>query len=69
MPKDRRDGRWGIYLFKRGFGGELEYYVGAFDFVYHPALYSVTQLVARYSSVDALARLSERFPSRLGGLR
>ncbi len=39
IPKDRTDDLWGVYIFKRGFGGEVEYYVGAYDYVYRPWLY------------------------------
>ncbi len=35
----RRDGLWGVYRFKRGFGGNLAYSIGAFDFVYDRPLY------------------------------
>jgi len=35
----RRDGLWGVYRFKRGFGGRVVRYVGAWDYVYRPALY------------------------------
>jgi lipid II:glycine glycyltransferase (peptidoglycan interpeptide bridge formation enzyme) len=35
----RNDGLWGVYRFKRGFGGRLVRYVGAFDRVYNPLLY------------------------------
>lgn len=35
----RRDGLWGVYRFKRGFGGRLVRSVGAWDRVYNPALY------------------------------
>lgn len=27
---------WGVYLFKRGFGGEVTRFIGAFDYVYSP---------------------------------
>ncbi|MBI2952864.1 MAG: peptidoglycan bridge formation glycyltransferase FemA/FemB family protein [Chloroflexi bacterium] len=30
---------WGVYLFKRGFGGQVVRYAGAFDYVYSPAQY------------------------------
>jgi lipid II:glycine glycyltransferase (peptidoglycan interpeptide bridge formation enzyme) len=33
------DGLWGVYRFKRGFGGELKRAVQAMDRVYHPLLY------------------------------
>lgn len=41
---DRSDGLWGVYRFKRGFGGELKRTVGAWDRVYQPLLYKVYQL-------------------------
>ena len=33
------DGLWGVYRFKRGFGGELKRAAQAMDRVYHPLLY------------------------------
>jgi peptidoglycan pentaglycine glycine transferase (the first glycine) len=35
----RRDGLWGVYRFKRGFGGQYMQSVGAYDYVYNPLLY------------------------------
>jgi peptidoglycan pentaglycine glycine transferase (the first glycine) len=35
----RHDGLWGVYRFKRGFGGELKRAVQAVDRVYNPLLY------------------------------
>jgi lipid II:glycine glycyltransferase (peptidoglycan interpeptide bridge formation enzyme) len=35
----RGDGLWGVYRFKRGFGGRLVRTVGAWDLVYAPARY------------------------------
>ncbi len=35
----RHDGLWGIYRFKRGFGGEVQRAAQAVDRVYHPLLY------------------------------
>ncbi len=35
----RRDGLWGVYRFKRGFGGRLVRNVGAWDRVYAPVRY------------------------------
>ena len=35
---NRRDGLWGVYRFKRGFGGELVRSVGAWDRSYNPSL-------------------------------
>jgi lipid II:glycine glycyltransferase (peptidoglycan interpeptide bridge formation enzyme) len=34
-------GLWGVYRFKRGFGGQVARSLGAFDFVYHRPLYWV----------------------------
>ena len=36
---ERRDGLWGVYRFKRGFGGALVRTVGAWDKVYAPVQY------------------------------
>lgn len=35
----RNDGLWGVYRFKRGFGGELKRSAGAWDKVYNPLIY------------------------------
>ena len=35
----KRDGLWGVYRFKRGFGGELKRAAQAMDRVYNPVLY------------------------------
>lgn len=37
----RSDGLWGVYRFKRGFGGRLVRSVGAWDRIYKPGLYSL----------------------------
>jgi len=37
--EQRHDGLWGVYRFKRGFGGEVKQAIGAFDYVYQPWLY------------------------------
>ena len=44
---ERYDGLWGVYRFKRGYGGSLTRSVGAFDRVYNPALYRFYQLLAK----------------------
>jgi peptidoglycan pentaglycine glycine transferase (the first glycine) len=36
---ERGDGLWGVYRFKRGFGGRVVRYAGAYDRVYNPVLY------------------------------
>ena len=38
---ERSDGLWGVYRFKRGFGGELRRSAGPWDRVYHQRLYSL----------------------------
>ena len=44
----RRDGLWGVYRFKRGFGGRVVRSAGAFDCVYSRPLYFLfTQLLER----------------------
>lgn len=37
----RADGLWGVYRFKRGFGGELRRSAGAWDRIYYPWLYAI----------------------------
>ena len=44
----RSDGLWGVYRFKRGFGGELVRSIGAWDRVYHPRRYALFQQLARW---------------------
>jgi len=41
---NRSDGLWGVYRFKRGFGGEIRRTVGAWDRIYRSALYSLVKL-------------------------
>ena len=38
---ERSDGLWGVYRFKRGFGGEVQRTIGTFDRVYQPLLYKL----------------------------
>ncbi|HEY5982838.1 MAG TPA: peptidoglycan bridge formation glycyltransferase FemA/FemB family protein [Anaerolineales bacterium] len=49
--EDRNDGLWGVYRFKRGFGGELRRAAQAVDRVYNPLLYRLYLL--RTSAPDA----------------
>lgn len=44
---DRSHGLWGVYRFKRGFGGELKRVCGPWDKVYKPALYLIYTLRAK----------------------
>ena len=56
----QKGGLWGVYRFKRGFGGEVVYYVGAYDFVYSPLMYRAMNLaMARLGSLERLARLED----------
>ena len=41
---ERHDDLWGVYRFKRGFGGKLTRFVGAFDRAYDPLLYKAYEL-------------------------
>jgi len=43
----RRDGLWGVYRFKRGFGGRLVRSVGAWDRVYAPLRYRLYAAAVR----------------------
>ncbi len=40
---DRHDGLWGVYRFKRGFGGQIQRTVGAADRVYNKFVYKLYQ--------------------------
>lgn len=40
----RSDGLWGVYRFKRGFGGQLRRARGPWDRVYHPVWYAMYRL-------------------------
>jgi lipid II:glycine glycyltransferase (peptidoglycan interpeptide bridge formation enzyme) len=42
---DRQDGLWGVYRFKRGFGGRVRRSVGTWDRVYNPPLYRVYRML------------------------
>lgn len=39
----RQDGLWGVYRFKRGFGGQIKRTIGTFDRVYNKRLYGLYQ--------------------------
>ncbi len=42
--EQRQDGLWGVYRFKRGFGGQWLQSIGAYDYVYNPLLYQLYRL-------------------------
>jgi lipid II:glycine glycyltransferase (peptidoglycan interpeptide bridge formation enzyme) len=43
--EQRSDGLWGIYRFKRGFGGELQRSMGAWDHPLQPLIYAIYRSV------------------------
>lgn len=47
QEKDSHDGLWGVYRFKRGFGGEIKRSVGSWDRVYHQGLYQLYTLMMK----------------------
>jgi peptidoglycan pentaglycine glycine transferase (the first glycine) len=46
--EERSDGLWGVYRFKRGFGGRLVRTIGAWDLVYAPLRYRLYTLAVRW---------------------
>jgi len=56
-PVDRHYSRslWGVYHFKRGFGGRAVRYVGAYNYVYQPRRHWLWQFLApRVRAVSSL---------------
>ncbi len=49
----RSDGLWGVYRFKRGFGGMLVRSLGPWDRIYNPMLYRLYSIWLRYRNVEA----------------
>ncbi len=45
--ENRSDGLWGVYGFKRGWGGEVVRSAGAWDKIYNPLIYAAYQLALR----------------------
>lgn len=61
LPEEQKGGLWGVYRFKRGFGGDVIYYVGAYDFVYSLPLYGLINMaMTRLGSLEKLAQLEDR---------
>jgi peptidoglycan pentaglycine glycine transferase (the first glycine) len=48
---DRSDGLWGVYRFKRGYGGALLRAAGAWDYVYYPSLYRLYRWWISYRGI------------------
>ncbi|NWF70917.1 MAG: peptidoglycan bridge formation glycyltransferase FemA/FemB family protein [Chloroflexi bacterium] len=44
----RADGLWGVYGFKRGWGGDIVRSLGAWDYVYNPLVYAAYTLALKY---------------------
>ncbi len=42
--RENHDGLWGVYRFKRGFGGKIVRSIGAWDKVYKPGLYKLFKI-------------------------
>jgi peptidoglycan pentaglycine glycine transferase (the first glycine) len=49
---NRSDGLWGVYRFKRGFGGELRRSVGAMDYIYSPLRYQLFQFILKLRRIQ-----------------
>jgi peptidoglycan pentaglycine glycine transferase (the first glycine) len=45
-------GLWGVYRFKRGFGGDLKRSVGPWDRIYKPYLYRMYSIWLKYKKVE-----------------
>jgi lipid II:glycine glycyltransferase (peptidoglycan interpeptide bridge formation enzyme) len=51
--QERSDGLWGVYGFKRGWGGVVARSVGAWDVVYNPVVYQAYKLALRVREREA----------------
>jgi peptidoglycan pentaglycine glycine transferase (the first glycine) len=49
---DRSDGLWGVYRFKRGFGGHLRKSLGAWDYVYSPLRYQLFLYILKLRKIQ-----------------
>lgn len=47
--ENRHDGLWGVYRFKRGFGGQVVRAANAMDKIYHPLLYRLYGVIRKDS--------------------
>ena len=48
--KDRSDGLWGVYGFKRGWGGQVRRSLGTWDKIYNPLVYAAYRTALRLKS-------------------
>jgi lipid II:glycine glycyltransferase (peptidoglycan interpeptide bridge formation enzyme) len=58
------EGLWGVYRFKRGFGGEIRLHTAAHDRVYSPTAYRVLGRAVNTPALDRLAALRDRLRGR-----
>lgn len=47
----RSDGLWGVYRFKRGFGGEIKRTASGYDKIYNPFIYFIFKAITRYKGM------------------
>ena len=57
------EGLWGVYRFKRGFGGDVRLHTAAHDRVYLPTAYRVLGRVVNSPALDRLAAWRDRLKS------
>jgi len=65
VSSSRSEGMWGIYRFKKGFGGEIACYTGTFDYVYRPSAYAFLQEFVRKRH-ETLSVFLDKMRSRNG---
>lgn len=53
LEKQSHEGLWGVYRFKRGFGGSIVHFSGAYDRVYRRGLYRLYKLVMQIKGKHA----------------
>ena len=53
QQRSSHDGLWGVYRFKRGFGGDVHRSTGAWDRIYHPLLYWMYSKISRVRSTES----------------
>jgi peptidoglycan pentaglycine glycine transferase (the first glycine) len=49
---NRSDDLWGVYRFKRGFGGQLRMSLGAWDYIYSPLRYQLFLLILKLRKIQ-----------------
>jgi peptidoglycan pentaglycine glycine transferase (the first glycine) len=60
IPENLEGGLWGVYHFKKGFGGEVTCFTGVHDYIYDPFLYGLMQIgLVLAGSIDTLVCFGE----------